>query len=438
LQKQEVRKGYKLVEYNYGKFEEIPEEWNSDRLRNVTIFIKDGTHTPPKRVSTGVPLLSARNVVNGTLTRFEDDTYITEDDYRKIHAKYEIQEDDVLLTIVGSIGNSLVVNTNYRFTVQRSVSIIRPNQDKVISYFLHYMFQSNRFKQQLRNYTKATTQPGIYLKELNELVITLPSIYEQQKIASILSNVDSLINQTEREIELTQKLKKGLMQKLLTKGIGHKKFKKVESLYGNLVEIPEDWFKVTIIAVAEITDGSHFSPKKVELGYPLATVQNMKDGRIDIDSCYKISESDYNRLVKDGDRVDLGDVLFSKDGTIGKSLVYRQTDELVVLSSIAILRPFENMDSDYLNYVLQSDYVKNQIASSKTGTALKRVILRDLSKLSILQPPIAEQQKIASILSKIDSQIQEQRKHRDSLQDLKKGLMQKLLTGQIRVNTAVA
>ncbi len=197
---------------------EMPEEWGWARLGDVSIFIRDGTHTPPKRVTEGVPLLSARNITNSRIVRFEDDTYITEDEYQKIHSNYEIEKGDVLLTIVGTIGNTVVANVDYKFTLQRSVAIIRPDENKLSSYFLHLIFQSANLKKQILGYSKTTTQAGIYLKEINGLKIPLPSLPEQRRIAEILSAVDKKLELERRRKEKLERLKKGLMNELLTGG----------------------------------------------------------------------------------------------------------------------------------------------------------------------------------------------------------------------------
>ena len=177
-----------------------------------------------------------------------------------------------------------------------------------------------------------------------------------------------------------------------------------------------------------VKDGSHYSPTHQIRGYPLATVANMRDNRIDIASCYRISRQDYDMLIKNHCDVNIGDILFSKDGTVGLCMVYEQKDSLVVLSSVAIIRPdISKLNPYFLKYTLQSTHILNKISGVKTGTALKRIILKDLRKVNIPLPSLAEQKKIASILSKVDELIQKTDQIIEQTQRLKKGLMQKLL-----------
>ena len=275
-----------------------------------------------------------------------------------------------------------------------------------------------------------TGQPKLTQVPIKQIKLPLPPLKEQQKITLILSNVGELIQKTEQIIEQTQRFKKGLMQKLLTKGIGHTKFKNTK--FG---EIPKEWEAKTLVDICNtVRDGSHFSPKHQDMGFPLATVTNMKDNYIDIDSCYKISKEDYDLLVKNGCKLESGDVLFSKDGTVGLSLVYNQNKPLVVLSSIAILRPKKEILNPYFTkYVLQSEVILGRILGARTGTALRRIILKDLRKITIPIPQLKEQQKIISILSTFDLSLKNYNNYKLKIENLKKGLMQQLLTGKIRV-----
>ena len=195
-------------------------------------------------------------------------------------------------------------------------------------------------------------------------------------------------------------------------------------------EVPKDWEVVRLgDACVQITDGSHFSPKEDGNGeYKIATVANIKENYIDIDSCKRISKKDYIMLVKNGCKPKIGDVLFSKDGTVGLSFSFKQNLDLVLLSSIAIIKPKENLHSDYCAYVLKSHFVFQQIVGSKRGTGLRRIILQDLKRVKLPLPPLPEQRKIAEILSTVDLAIEKIEYAIEKTQRLKKGLMQELLT----------
>lgn len=158
--------------------------------------------------------------------------------------------------------------------------------------------------------------------------------------------------------------------------------------------------------VCHITDGSHFSPRTLNTGYPYITVSDVSwGGVIDFKSCKFISTNSYKELVKSGCKPQKGDVLFSKDGTVGKVALVRSDKEFVVLSSLAILRPTEDIDSTFLFWVLQSPDFLEYAIGSKTGAALKRVILKVIKTFEIPVPPIEEQRRIVARIEKAFAKI---------------------------------
>ena len=103
--------------------------------------------------------------------------------------------------------------------------------------------------------------------------------------------------------------------------------------------VPEGWITEPLSELTnKITDGSHYSPPTVDLGHPIATVENMRENHIDVSSCRIISDAEFEKLRANSCKPEIDDVLFSKDGTVGKTLVFEQEENLVLLSSIAIIR----------------------------------------------------------------------------------------------------
>jgi type I restriction enzyme S subunit len=149
----------------------------------------------------------------------------------------------------------------------------------------------------------------------------------------------------------------------------------------------------------EITDGSHFSPKTTPTGFPYITVRDIEDDLIDFANAKFISAADYKQLFNNGCRPRRGDVLFSKDGTVGKVALIDYDKDFVVLSSLAILRPDnEKISSAFLKYVMKSPAFLDEAVGKKTGVAIRRIILRNLKSICIPVPPLSEQKPIVLIL----------------------------------------
>lgn len=194
--------------------------------------------------------------------------------------------------------------------------------------------------------------------------------------------------------------------------------------------LPCEWKLSTLESNAKlITDGAHASPPSRLDGKPIATVQNMLSRSIDVSSCRLISRDDFDSLVRGNCAPEVGDVLFSKDGTVGKTFVYRQPDQVVLLSSIAIIRLYrDRLDPEFCAQFLLSPLFYHKLENTKSGSAIRRIVLNDLKKIELPKPPLPEQQKIATILSSVDDVIEKTRAQIDKLKDLKTGMMQELLT----------
>ena len=174
-------------------------------------------------------------------------------------------------------------------------------------------------------------------------------------------------------------------------------------------KVPGHWKIETIEASSnKVTDGSHFSPKLCSSGKYMCSVKDMTYNRFDFSNCKLISQNDFNKLVAQGCKPEKNDILISKDGAncLDLIFVFDQEEDLVLLSSIAIVRLLPNVNPKFVCYFLLSpacQYImRNNFVS---GSAIPRVILKDFKKISILLPPLHEQRAIASILSSLDDKI---------------------------------
>ena len=147
----------------------------------------------------------------------------------------------------------------------------------------------------------------------------------------------------------------------------------------------------------QITDGSHFSPETHEAGFPYVTVKDLSQGRVDLAGCKKINEKSYQNLVSNGCKPRRGDILFSKDGTVGKTALVEFDDDFVVLSSLAIISPNTSLAlAPYLYVIMSSTRFVDTAIERKTGVAIKRIVLRTLKEIHIPLPPLEIQKEIVA------------------------------------------
>ncbi len=161
----------------------------------------------------------------------------------------------------------------------------------------------------------------------------------------------------------------------------------------------------------------------------MKSVKDMTEHGFNLSYCKKISTDDYDVLVNQGCKPEIGDVLVAKDGSILKyAFVIKQNQEFVILSSIAILKPFSKyIDGGYLaQYFKIDDFKQKVINENTTGTGVPRIVLANFKNFEIYFPGLEEQQRIRDFLDSIDNLITLHQRKLDHLKQLKKGFLQQM------------
>jgi len=237
----------------------IPSEWNLSKLGKLTsVHGRIGWRglMADEYQESGPIMLSVWSLVENSLYGVDYSVGVK----RLSQFRYEespeikLQDGDVLVTKDGDIGRNLPEPS----TVNSHVVVVRTKNQSIENQFLYWYLKAKFFQTYCVALTSGTTVPLLSQKNLKDAVLILPSSSEQQKIASILSNIDSLIQQTEKLIEKTKIIKKGLMQTLFTKGIGHTKFKKVPFIYKKRISIPEEWNFQKLSSIIDLKNGFAF------------------------------------------------------------------------------------------------------------------------------------------------------------------------------------
>ncbi|QDF28704.1 restriction endonuclease subunit S [Halarcobacter anaerophilus] len=185
-------------------------KWEEKKLNQIT-KVYDGTHSTPKYVKSGVPFYSVEHV---TANQFEETKYISEKVFEKENERVKLEKNDILMTRIGDIGTSRLIDWDVRASFYVSLALIKNNKN-FSSSFLNQFIKSDYFQRQLYSKTLHVAFPKkINLGEIGECLIKLPSLEEQIKIANFLSSLDTKISQNKKALEETQKFKKALLQKM--------------------------------------------------------------------------------------------------------------------------------------------------------------------------------------------------------------------------------
>ena len=328
---------------------------------------------------------------------------------------------DILISVRAPVG---AVNINQvQSCIGRGLSAIRASDNIDFKYLYYSLLTSEKI---LNSSAQGSTFTAINSGDLKNLKIKIPPLKEQEKIAEILSTVDSQIDDTEKLIEKSKELKKGLMQKLLTKGIGHSEFKKTE-----VGEIPFDWEIKTLESIASVIDSLHETPKYIDNGISMIRVVDINGGYIQTTKTVKVSDETYKKFTRKY-TPRKGDIIMSRVGSYGLVSYLRDNNKVCLGQNIVVINT--DINKKFLFYALSSQYIKNEIDKVTVGSSQKSLSLANIKKLHIVLPTSSEQVNISNILESIDKNIEEYINKLEELKYLKKGLMQQLLTGKIRVN----
>jgi type I restriction enzyme S subunit len=298
------------------------------------------------------------------------------------------------------------------------------------SLFYKYYFDSNLWNEEVRLIAKEGGRShgllNVGVDEFFDILLPLPPLEEQSKIAAILSSVDEAIEKTETIIEQTEKVKKGLMQQLLTKGIGHTKFKKTE-----IGEIPEKWEVLSVANVANTTSGGTPSRNKPE--YFNGSIPWIKTGELKEKYIYDTEEKITEEAVKNSSAklVPKNSLIVAMYGATIGNVSINKIDATTNQACCVIIPQKERLNYEFLYYLLA--FWKEKLIKLGAGGAQPNISQQIIKNLLIPIPSIKEQIEIANILAILDKKIQNEKKKFDSLSNLKKGLMQVLLTGKVRV-----
>lgn len=430
----EVRDGYKMTELG-----EIPVEWRIVELNEIA-DVKGGKRLPKGEqlleCDTGLPYIRVSDMDEKGLN-VDNIMYVPEHVAPKI-SNYRIYKDEIYISVAGTLGLIGIVpeeldGANLTENADRICNI------KIDNVYLKYYLKSPFIQNAVNSVRTTSAQPKLALNQIKSFQILLPTKEEQKKIASILSTVDEQIDETEQLIVKTKELKKGLMQKLLTKGIGHKEFKQTE-----LGEIPVEWEVLSIKQIVETEDryafaggpfGSDLTSKEYkDSGVQVIQLQNIGEGYFNNNSKVFVSNEKADELLKCN--IYPGEIIVAKmaEPVARACIIPNKANRYVMASDgIRVKVDTQSNDTKYIMFAINSQYFRKNAELASTGSTRMRIGLTTLGRLPLLVPPLEEQQKIAQILSTVDEQIEVYEQEKAKYEELKKGLMQQLLTGQIRV-----
>ena len=426
--------------------------WEARSLREVVTKLVDGSHNPPPKQDTGLPMLSARNIDRGQVL-FDDYRLISESAFASENARTRIAPGDVLLTIVGTIGRTAVVPEGSQpFSLQRSVAVLTPSAN-LLPKFLCYQLESPAIQKHFEANARGTAQKGVYLKTLGQTPVVLPPVDLQREIvaelekqfsrldeavanlqrvkanlkrykASVLkAAVEGRLVETEATLACEKQKKFESATELLQQAFHGRRLKTFSAPEQGFAALPEGWAWASVEQLAA-TDANSIGAG------PFGTIFKAKDFRSEgVPIIFLRHVSPLKYLTHKPGFMDVGkwEELFRPYSVFGGELLITKLGEppgvcaqypvgigpaMVTPDVIKLSVNNQLVSSEYLMYYFNSDPAKRFATGAAFGTTRTRLTLPLFREMPVPLPPMAEQVRIIdevdrhlSILREVETEV---------------------------------
>ncbi|MBD2107453.1 restriction endonuclease subunit S [Nodosilinea sp. FACHB-13] len=426
---------------------DIPKDWKLNFLVKVLSSLVDYRGRTPKKVGfdeNGMLLVTAKNIKQGSIDYSLSEEFVDIDDVQSLLNRGKPEVGDVLFTTEAPLGEVANVDRTGFALAQRIIKF-RGNEKALDNYFMKYWLMSSTFQYSLQRHATGSTAQGLKGSKVRLLNIVLPSLTEQKaiahyldtKIAQIDCKIDLLIQKSQRY----QELKRTLINETVTRGLDKSASMKDSGIEW-IGEIPEHWY---IYRIKDFTyvkgrigwQGLRSSDFLDTGDHYCVTGTDLINGLVNWSDCYFVSKARYeqDKYIQ----LNIGDLLITKDGTIGKTALVDVLPRKATLNSgLFVTRPLKGKYLNiFLYWVLNSSVFRNYIDLTKGGSTIQHLYQNVFDRFLYCCPPLTEQQEISNYLSQktnhIDRMIENVNSKIEIQKELRKTLINDVVTGKIKV-----
>lgn len=415
----------------------VPESWEIRQVGEIAHVLRGASPRPkgdPRYYGGNVPRLMVSDVTRDGKYVTPQTDFLTEEGAK---LSRPMPADTLTIVCSGTVGIPCLLKVDA--CIHDGFLALDSLSESCNRNYLYYVFFSLR-----REFDSAATHGGVFTNLTTEILrnfkILLPPLDEQEKIAEILGSVDEAIATTQAVIDQTRKVKQGLLQQLLTRGITHTKFK--ETAIGL---IPESWEIKTIrdLVIKQANSltagpfGTIFKAKDFRTeGVPIVQIRHVTEDGFSWGNKTTYMDEEVYKIFHQPYTVRGGDLLITKMGEPpGVACLYPKHEVFGMVTPDVIKAAIDpdQADTYFMMCLYNSPPMKKCILELTKGGTRARITLGEFYKLPLPIPPIKEQIEISEVLSGLDSEIQSEIKKLERCEKIKRGLMQDLLTGQVRV-----
>lgn len=374
------------------RFKEFEGEWNIKKIGDLT-KLTDGVHFTPTYVKSGVPFWSVETISSNTHPK-----YISEEAHREATKRCFPQRNDILVTRIGTLGKPRLIDFDSEISIYVSLALIKSSKN-FNSSFMKFYIESPMYQKEFLSKSLLTASPQkINMEDMKSTKVSLPSLPEQEKIASFLSLYDKKIEFQEKKAESLKKYKKGMMQKIFSQELRFKD--------ENGKNYPE-WEDKKLKDIADIRKGEQLNKLNLlEHGEFYAL-----NGGIEPSGYTDKFNSDPNTISISEGGNSCGYINLNRERFWSGGHCYTLVN-------------LKNINVEFLYQILK--YKQKRIMNLRVGSGLPNIQKKDLALFKVSLPSLPEQEKIASLLSTIDKKIELEEKLLEKLKEYKKGLLQQM------------
>ncbi|CAD5972239.1 MULTISPECIES: restriction endonuclease subunit S [Planktothrix] len=393
-------------------------EWKVVKCQDV-IDIRDGTHDTPKYVNVGYPLITSKNLKNGSID-FSEVSYISAEDYIEINKRSKVDKGDILLAMIGTIGNPVIVDVDQEFSI-KNVALFKLQNSPVDPRFFKYLLESSIVKKQLERETKGGTQKFVSLKVLRNLEIPLPPIASQRRIANILDKADEIIRKRKDAIALTEQLQKSIFL----------------DMFGDPVINPKGWEVVELGKLIIGKPNNGIFRKNDEYGgkIPVIWVKELfRDSILNTKNSISLDPTE-QEIKKFG--LKKGDILFCRSSLklegIGYNNVFDDEDDSALFEChlIRVSPNQSKINSIFLNYLLRTEGMRKVIISKSNTVTMSTIGQEQIKTIPVILPPKNIQDNFDKQLRYLIKLIAKKQFFLQESENLFNSLLQKAFKGEL-------
>lgn len=424
---------------------EIPAHWKVLRFKNITTKIQDGTHFTPNYTDNGINFLSVNDITRKNFD-LNSSKFISIEEHRELIKRCRPVKGDILLSKNGTIGVPFLINFDTEISIYVSLCLIRLKKEVYNKYFL-YLLQSSFMFEQYKINAKTNSVSNLHLDKLANFYSVIAPLIEQQAIANYLDAktqaIDKKVSLLEQKIETYKKLKNTIIAKVVTQGISNQEL----SINDLGFKTPANWTKYRLKDLGKLfsglsgKSGDDFNQEDNpnNRGFiPFTNIANNTYLKKDHLGTVVINPGEKQNKVRKGDLF----FLMSSEGygDIGKTAVLADDiDEAYLNSFCKGYRVNQNKCNPYfLNYLLLSNIYRQRLIVEGKGFTRINLKMEKVTDFEIFLPPtLSEQEEVATYIdhktATIDAIVGNISKQIDTLKQLRKTLINDVVTGKIKV-----